>query len=85
MASVSLYFVSLLVAEASCAWSEASTACFVCLSVRTVSVKDFDWLLPALSVAAHVTVVTPNANVLPDAGAQPLVARPLVLSLKVDA
>jgi hypothetical protein len=41
--------------------------------------------LPALSVAVQVTVVTPAANVEPDAGVQPLVATLMVASPKLAA
>jgi hypothetical protein len=50
---------------------------------RTVTVNGLLDVLPALSVALHVTVVAPRANVLPDAGVQETASLPSALSVAV--
>lgn len=49
----------------------------------TVTVKLCAALLPALSVAVHVTVVVPSGNVAPDAGVQFGVTAPSTASVAV--
>ena len=50
---------------------------------RTVTLNVLELLLPALSVAVHVTVVAPSANVVPDAGAHVAVPAPSTVSLQL--
>ena len=50
---------------------------------RTVTVNGLLDVLPALSVALHVTVVAPRANVLPDAGVQDTDVAPSTSSVAV--
>jgi hypothetical protein len=52
---------------------------------RTVTLKEACDALPALSVALHVTVAVPSANMLPDAGAQDTASVPSTLSVAVGA
>jgi hypothetical protein len=49
----------------------------------TVTVNELRAALPALSVAVQVTVVTPSAKVLPDAGLQETESVPSTLSVAV--
>jgi hypothetical protein len=51
----------------------------------TVTLNELCDALPNLSVAVQVTVVTPSANVLPDAGLQETAAVPPTASVAVGA
>ena len=77
----------LLAVQASSSWRLTRIACLASTAVwiLTVIVNDRDWLLPALSVAEHVTVVIPIGNVEPEAGVHAFFARPLVASPNVAA
>lgn len=51
----------------------------------TVTANDFDAALPAASVAVHVTVVVPRANMLPDPGTHTGTIDPLTRSVALAA